>query len=119
MFEDISILIEKGGWVLWFIFLTLLSFWLLVLERYYFFKYTYPKEVEKKKNLWLKVQNKDSWFSQCIYQKIISEVSRDLKKYLPSIKTLIALFPLLGLLGTITGMISIFDIISLTGTGNA
>ena len=34
------------------------------------------------------------------------------------IKTLVLISPLLGLMGTVTGMISIFDIISISGTGN-
>ena len=118
-FEEISILIEKGGNILWFIFITLLFFWILVLERYYFFKYIYPKKEKEKQNLWSQVANKDSWFSQRIREKIISEISRELNKFLVAIKTLIVLFPLLGLLGTIVGMIVTFDIMSITGTGNA
>ena len=35
------------------------------------------------------------------------------------IQGLIALCPLLGLLGTVTGMIEVFDIMAITGTGNA
>ena len=32
---------------------------------------------------------------------------------------LVATAPLLGLLGTVTGMIAVFDVMALTGTGNA
>ena len=35
------------------------------------------------------------------------------------IQILIALCPLLGLLGTVTGMIEVFDVVSFFGTGNA
>ena len=35
------------------------------------------------------------------------------------IKTLVALCPLLGLLGTVTGMISVFDVMSFSGGANA
>ena len=35
------------------------------------------------------------------------------------IKTLMAVLPLLGLLGTVTGMIQVFDVMAFTGTGNA
>ena len=42
-----------------------------------------------------------------------------LDKYLPTLQTIVAIAPLLGLLGTVLGMIKIFDIISLQGTGNA
>jgi len=118
-FEDIYILIEEGGGILWFIFLTLLYCWILILERYYFVKYMYPKIDKQKQDLWSQIPNKESWFSQQIRNKIISEVSRELNQFLTTIKTLIVLFPLLGLLGTLTGMIAIFDTISFTGTGNA
>jgi biopolymer transport protein ExbB len=38
---------------------------------------------------------------------------------MPLLATLIAICPLLGLLGTVTGMIQVFDVLSATGTGNA
>jgi biopolymer transport protein ExbB len=46
----------------------------------------------------------------------MDEIDR-MKKYLPALDTIITLAPLLGLLGTIIGMIQSFDIISLTGLG--
>lgn len=42
---------------------------------------------------------------------------RHLKRYLPLLDTIITLAPLLGLLGTITGMISAFGIVSDAGLG--
>jgi biopolymer transport protein ExbB len=42
---------------------------------------------------------------------------RQLRRYLPALDTIITLAPLLGLLGTITGMISAFGIVSEAGLG--
>jgi len=44
------------------------------------------------------------------------EIAR-MKKYLPAMDTIITLAPLLGLLGTIIGMIQSFDIMSVAGIG--
>ena len=38
---------------------------------------------------------------------------------LPLIKTLVALCPLLGLLGTVSGMIEVFEVMAIAGSGNA
>lgn len=43
----------------------------------------------------------------------------ELKKRLPYIAVLASIAPLLGLLGTVLGMIETFDVISMFGTGNA
>lgn len=118
-FEEISVFMEKGGYILWLIFFALLALWFFILERYYFFKCIYPKISCQQQKKWQNIPNKQTWFAKNIRQKIISETSRDLNKYLSTINTLIVLFPLFGLLGTIVGMIAIFDIMAFTGTGNA
>jgi biopolymer transport protein ExbB len=40
-------------------------------------------------------------------------------QYMPVIKTLVAVCPLLGLMGTVTGMIEVFDVMAISGSGNA
>jgi biopolymer transport protein ExbB len=40
-------------------------------------------------------------------------------QYLQIIKTMVALCPLLGLMGTVTGMIEVFDVMAFSGSGNA
>jgi biopolymer transport protein ExbB len=49
---------------------------------------------------------------------MISELSEKLNHSLAYIKTLVAICPLLGLLGTVTGMINVFDVMALAGNGN-
>ena len=60
-----------------------------------------------------------SWEAHAIREKLISEARMQINQYLPVIKTLVALCPLLGLLGTVTGMIEVFNIMAVTGGGDA
>lgn len=45
-------------------------------------------------------------------------IAPKLEGMLPTIATLGSLLPMLGLLGTVTGMINVFEVIALHGTGN-
>ena len=47
------------------------------------------------------------------------KVIHDLEKYLNTLGTIAAIAPLMGLLGTVIGMIDVFTVIMLEGTGNA
>lgn len=49
----------------------------------------------------------------------IGDYELELLRRFPLIKCLIGLCPLLGLLGTVTGMIELFDSLAIQGTGNA
>lgn len=48
-----------------------------------------------------------------------SHVVHDLERYLNTLGTIAAVAPLLGLLGTVVGMIKVFAEITIAGTGNA
>jgi biopolymer transport protein ExbB len=69
-------------------------------------------------NAWEARSERTSWNARKIRQAMISQVTEQMNSTLPLIKTCIAVCPLLGLLGTVTGMISVFDVMALTGSGN-
>jgi biopolymer transport protein ExbB len=128
-FETLEVFFIKGGPVLWAIFFTTFYLWINILERFYFFKVSLPKLVSiqllKKKSrmnsfktLSKKIKNLE-WHSEKIKELQLSEFKRSLHKNISPIKTLVAICPLLGLLGTVTGMISVFDSLAFTGQGNA
>ena len=54
-----------------------------------------------------------------ILDETVMAVTRSLDRHLAIIGVLAAIAPLLGLLGTVLGMITTFDVISVYGTGNA
>lgn len=52
-------------------------------------------------------------------QEAASHVVHDMERYLNTLGTIAAVTPLLGLLGTVIGMIKVFTAIMIQGTGNA
>ena len=52
-------------------------------------------------------------------EEVASQVSHDLERYLTSLGIIASISPLLGLLGTVVGMIQVFTALMLEGAGNA
>lgn len=52
-------------------------------------------------------------------EQTAAQVIHDMERYLGTLGTIAAITPLLGLLGTVVGMIRVFNEIMLQGTGNA
>ncbi|WP_408631105.1 MotA/TolQ/ExbB proton channel family protein [Marinimicrobium alkaliphilum] len=52
-------------------------------------------------------------------QEAANQVIHELERYITALGTIAAIAPLLGLLGTVIGMIKVFTAIMLQGTGNA
>ena len=110
---------EAGGPVLWGILLVTMIMWTLIIERFWYFKNLMPALSDKALNQWSNITNKGDWFSMRIRDQIISEVSGETRKFLLTIETMMQILPLLGLLGTVVGMIKVFDVMTFFGTGNA
>jgi biopolymer transport protein ExbB len=119
LLESLRNFLNAGGDVLWAILLSSICLWSLVAERFIFFKQIYPE----RKSAWIAQWNSraDRHSPHALYlrQCIISEAKISMAATLPIINMLISLCPLLGLLGTVTGMIHVFDVMSVTGTSNA
>ncbi|CAA0107704.1 Uncharacterised protein [Halioglobus japonicus] len=112
-------LIDQGGPVLWVIFATCLLLWLLILERLWFVRFTWPRRAAQWIEQWSSREDRISWRAKKIRESIISEVQLELRAMLPFIQMLVALCPLLGLLGTVLGMIGVFEVIAISGNDDA
>jgi biopolymer transport protein ExbB len=117
--EAITDFMARGGSVLWIIALLLLVKWSLIFERIWYLHSTHSKRVKQTLAAWAGRTDTRSWRAQQIRNMMISEVSLDLKTSLPLIEALVVICPLLGLLGTVTGMIEVFYVMALTGGGDA
>ncbi len=112
-------LIDQGGPVLWVIFATCLLLWLLILERLWFVRITWPSRAARWVEQWNSREDRTSWRARKIRELIVSEVRLELHAMLPFIQLLVALCPLLGLLGTVLGMIGVFEVIAISGNDDA
>ena len=118
-YEAVSRFMDMGGNVLWLIAILLFLMWMLIFERVWYFKTGWKKDVAKAIATWEERDERKSWTAHQIRDKLISECRMQINQYLPVIKTMVALCPLLGLLGTVTGMIEVFNIMAVTGGGDA
>ena len=111
--------LDLGGNVLYAIMLVLFLMWTFILERLWYFYRVHPKEKLAIVNAWEAREDTHSWYAKSIREEMISKTSVALKNNIALINALIAICPLLGLLGTVTGMISVFDVMTYSGSGNA
>jgi biopolymer transport protein ExbB len=93
--------------------------WLLIIERFIFYRTTMKVLVRDALRAWEARRERRSWEAHRIRDAMISRVHLQAHTGLPMIKAFVVLCPLLGLLGTVTGMIIVFDVMAMTGTGNA
>ena len=119
-FEAVSNYIYLGGGVIYLIALLALLMWTLVLERLlYFWGGGLKRDVKRAVESWESRQERVSWHAHKVREKLISEVTDKVQTFIPMIKTTVSLAPLFGLLGTVTGMINVFQIMAITGGGDA
>ncbi len=117
--EAVSDFMNRGGDVLLVIFAVTLAMWTLILERQWYFRVVFPKRAKEVLAIWHDRSDQLSWRAHQIRSMMISETSEDLNRSIQMINTLVALCPLLGLLGTVTGMIEVFDVMASAGNSNA
>lgn len=110
---------DRGGPVIIVLFVLAIVMTTLLIERLLFF----ISELKDLSDISVQevsaYKDVNSWVLNKIKLKNISVINVAANRNLLLIQGLIALCPLLGLLGTVTGMIEVFDIMAITGTGNA
>ncbi len=131
-----------GGVVMVPLLIISIVMWSIIIERLLFFKRLYRDDIDKRDAIAYLKQGKIPevkhegiifiFVKRLIHREtgkkridifLIDEValyvSSFLDEYIPLIKIFAAIAPLLGLLGTVIGMIKTFDVIAIFGTGNA
>ena len=118
-FSSIRDFMEAGGSVLWLIAILVFAMWAMIFERIWFFSYGYNQYITVQSQKWNNRSDKTSWHALQIREKIISQAKIEISKNLSIIQTCVMLAPLFGLLGTVTGMIEVFQVMAFNGGGDA
>lgn len=109
---------DMGGSVLIPITVVIFVMWILIVERMQFFYLRFPGKATAVQQLWEARSDHHSWQAHQIRHALIAELRQQTHAYIRAVKALVAICPLLGLLGTVTGMILVFNVMSTVGMGN-
>ena len=116
--EAIRDFMVLGGPVLRAIAVVIFIMWVLIVERVVYFRSSMKKMSRQIHDEWESRSERQSWNAKQVRELLISQFSEVTNRGLAVIQTLIALCPLLGLLGTVTGMIKVFEVMAASGSGN-
>ena len=119
MIDSVNGFMLRGEPVLWIIAWLLLVKWSLVFERVWYLNTTHKANVKATLAAWNARSDTKSWSAHQIRTMMISKISLDVRNTLPIIEVLVTICPLLGLIGTVTGMIEVFFVMAVTGGGDA
>jgi biopolymer transport protein ExbB len=117
-FEAIRDFMNLGGIVLKSIAVVIFLMWVLIVERIMYFRSSMKVLAKEIHDSWESRQERKSWNAHQIRELLVSQFSEATNKGISLIQTFVALCPLLGLLGTVTGMISVFQVMAVSGSGN-
>ena len=119
IWESVRDFMELGGPVLTLIGWTIFLMWVVIFERMIYYATGLRKLNKRIRDEWEGRRERRSWAAHQIREARISEFSMSANSGVTVVQTLVALCPLLGLMGTVTGMITVFDVMALSGSGNA
>ena len=119
IYYDFLTFFETGGEVLVIIFCSTLLMWTLILERYWYYYRIFPAEVEHAVESWETRKERTVRAELQLRKALLMRADLQLQRTLAMIRAIVAVSPLLGLLGTVTGMIEVYDVMALAGSGNA
>jgi biopolymer transport protein ExbB len=110
---------ELGGPVVDWIFISCIVMWCIVVERYWFFLRVLPQDAKKSLAVWQARGDHSSWSAHQIRKAMISRLNAAMTSNLQVLRVLVPLSPLLGLLGTVSGMLNVFDSMAARGSADA
>jgi biopolymer transport protein ExbB len=118
-FQDLQAFLDRGGPVLLVIMAATFVMWALILERLFYFRFAHKQIAAEAIAEWRSRSDRKSKLAHWVRDKLVSEVRGKAEQNVQLTKAMVALAPLLGLLGTVTGMVAVFDIMAITAGADA
>jgi biopolymer transport protein ExbB len=118
-FNELQAFLERGGTILPILLVVTFFMWAMILERFFYFQFAHKVVANEVVSEWQSRSDRKSTYAHWVKDKLVSEVRQSAEMFIPITKALVALAPLLGLLGTVTGMIEVFEIMAYTGGSDA
>ena len=118
-FDAIRDFLGAGGNVLVVIGVVTFLMWAFILERVIYWTTAHAGLSKRAQRAWAARTDHKSWYAHAVRERLISEVGQEAERFNGIIRGLVAVTPLLGLLGTVTGMTEVFDVMAVTGSSNA
>ncbi len=117
--DGLSALFEQGGLTLWAILFASFLLWILIIERYWFHWRELPGVRNRLLEEWR--AERSTVPQRLTFRRIealVGDLRAEARRNLLALNALTVILPLLGLLGTVSGMIKVFEVITVFGSGN-
>jgi biopolymer transport protein ExbB len=112
-------LVDDGGPFVGLIFAAGVLMWAIIAERFWYFRRVLPVQVAELQKTWEARPERTSWTARQIRQAMISKLNVGMSAGIPVMQVLVPMSPLLGLIGTVVGMLEVFDSMALRGNADA
>ena len=118
-FEAVHTMRQLGGPIVDWIFATCVIMWCIVIERFWYFNRILPQQTAESLQIWRSRAEHTNWCARQIRKALISRLNAGMSANVQVLRVLIPLSPLLGLLGTVSGMLNVFDSMAARGSADA
>ncbi len=111
-------LFDRGGPVLYILFIVTLFIWFIIFSKYLSTSYNNKNWIKNNFDTFSSGVNINRSNIHLFEESFLIHIKRVSTQKLKMLDGLIGLCPMLGLLGTVYGMIEVFEVLAVLGTGN-
>lgn len=117
--EDMLVFFDRGGWVLWAILLVSSLMWIVIVERAWFLRFGAADLAAELSAYWRGSHSRGGYARETLRAALVERFAQAVEQRIGLLNSLATVLPMLGLLGTVTGMIRTFEVMTMFGSGNA